>query len=386
MSFDFSSRHRLGFQSPATPIAEGIIDLHHSILFWVVVILIIVCIMLCVIYITVYKQLKNPEKAYYVEMSSRILVMSAMIHGTFLEILWTITPSVILVLIALPSFALLYSIDEVIDPEETVKIIGNQWYRTYETSKKLKPILGYNQKKEIEIEELLTTKVEKRKEAEIGLLRACAKSQVVWEEENNVLSLIETKKLIIGRLALLKEKFSKEFVYRTAEGMRAFKLVGLGIADNSSVVMKGTEVWAKLRKLSKFCIGVYNDVAERGTTVKGLALEKNKSGNYKNFDSYMIPVTELSRGDLRLLEVDNPLSLETRKHIRFLITSSDVLHSFAVPSLGIKVDAVPGRLNQISTFITREGVFYGQCSELCGVNHGFMPIKIISIHLRRYEL
>jgi heme/copper-type cytochrome/quinol oxidase subunit 2 len=113
---------------------------------------------------------------------------------------------------------------------------------------------------------------------------------------------------------------------------------------------------------------------------------KGNTGNiYKTFDSYMVPVTELSKGDLRLLEEDNPLRVETHKHIRFLITASDVLHSFAVPSLGIKVDAVPGRLNQISAFITREGVFYGQCSELCGVNHGFMPIKIIGVHVRKFE-
>jgi cytochrome c oxidase subunit 2 len=95
-------------------------------------------------------------------------------------------------------------------------------------------------------------------------------------------------------------------------------------------------------------------------------------------ESYMIATTELKKGDLRLLEVDNPLIIEIKKHIRFIITATVVLHSFAVPSLGIKVDSVPGRLNQIGSFITREGVFYGQCSELCGVNHGFMPIKIIA--------
>lgn len=93
----------------------------------------------------------------------------------------------------------------------------------------------------------------------------------------------------------------------------------------------------------------------------------------------MIPEAELSFGSLRLLEVDNALVLPINTHIRFLISSTDVLHSFAVPSLGIKVDAVPGRLNQLSAYIKRSGVFYGQCSELCGVNHGFMPIKIKAV-------
>ena len=68
--------------------------------------------------------------------------------------------------------------------------------------------------------------------------------------------------------------------------------------------------------------------------------------------------------------------------LRFIITSVDVLHSWAVPSLGVKVDAVPGRLNQVYVFLKRAGTFYGQCSEICGINHGFMPIKIIGINLR----
>jgi cytochrome c oxidase subunit 2 len=66
----------------------------------------------------------------------------------------------------------------------------------------------------------------------------------------------------------------------------------------------------------------------------------------------------------------------SRIHIRFLVTSNDVLHSFAIPAAGIKIDAVPGRLNQVSAYFLYEGTFFGQCSELCGVNHGFMPIEV----------
>lgn len=97
-----------------------------------------------------------------------------------------------------------------------------------------------------------------------------------------------------------------------------------------------------------------------------------------NFDSYMVAEDELKTEGLRLLEVDNPLILPGNTYIRFLVTSVDVLHSWAIPSLGIKVDAVPGRLNQAFSFIKRPGEFYGQCSEICGVNHGFMPIRIVS--------
>ena len=78
----------------------------------------------------------------------------------------------------------------------------------------------------------------------------------------------------------------------------------------------------------------------------------------------MVPETELQAGDLRLLEVDNRVLLPLDSHVRFIVTARDVIHSFAVPSLGIKLDCVPGRLNQFSVLINREGVFYGMCSEL----------------------
>ena len=92
------------------------------------------------------------------------------------------------------------------------------------------------------------------------------------------------------------------------------------------------------------------------------------------FDSYITPTAELSLGDFRLLETDNRVSLPTQTPIRVLVTSGDVLHSWAMPRLGLKVDAVPGRLNQLRVEINSVGVFYGQCSEICGANHRFIPI------------
>jgi len=94
------------------------------------------------------------------------------------------------------------------------------------------------------------------------------------------------------------------------------------------------------------------------------------------FDSYMIQTKDLLPGQLRLLEVDNRIVVPEGATIKFLITAADVIHSFAVPSLGLKTDAVPGRTNEAWTRIDKKGVYYGQCSELCGVNHGFMPIAI----------
>nr|URW97481.1 cytochrome c oxidase subunit II [Crocidura suaveolens] len=104
-----------------------------------------------------------------------------------------------------------------------------------------------------------------------------------------------------------------------------------------------------------------------------------------NFDSYMIPTSELKPGDLRLLEVDNRAVLPMEMTIRVLVTSEDVLHSWAVPSLGLKTDAIPGRLNQTTLLATRPGLYYGQCSEICGSNHSFMPIVLELVPLKTFE-
>jgi len=94
------------------------------------------------------------------------------------------------------------------------------------------------------------------------------------------------------------------------------------------------------------------------------------------FDSYILPTDTLERGQFRLLEVDNRIIILAELPIKALISSEDVLHSWAIPSLGVKVDAIPGRLNQITFRANYPGIFYGQCSEICGVNHSFIPIVI----------
>nr|AIS86041.1 cytochrome oxidase subunit II [Cryptocercus kyebangensis] len=97
------------------------------------------------------------------------------------------------------------------------------------------------------------------------------------------------------------------------------------------------------------------------------------------FDSYMTPQNEMNNSSFRLLDVDNRTTLPTNTFIRMIVTAADVLHSWTIPSLGVKADATPGRLNQISFLINRPGLFFGQCSEICGANHSFMPIVIESI-------
>lgn len=100
--------------------------------------------------------------------------------------------------------------------------------------------------------------------------------------------------------------------------------------------------------------------------------------NIIEFDSYLLPTETLNKGDFRLLEVDNRIIAPLNRMIRLVITSTDVLHSWALPRFGLKIDAVPGRLNQIIFFNEIPGVFYGQCSEICGVNHRFIPIVLES--------
>nr|YP_009045288.1 cytochrome c oxidase subunit II [Neptis soma]AHA03639.1 cytochrome c oxidase subunit II [Neptis soma] len=101
------------------------------------------------------------------------------------------------------------------------------------------------------------------------------------------------------------------------------------------------------------------------------------------FDSYMIQPNE-NMSDFRLLDVDNRIILPMNNQIRILITATDVIHSWTIPALSVKVDANPGRLNQTSFFINRPGIFYGQCSEICGANHSFMPIVIESISIKNF--
>ena len=214
------------FQDSATPQMEGLIELHDNIMYYLVIILFSVGWILLSIIIN-FVTTKSPISHKYLN------------HGTLIELIWTITPAIILILIAFPSFKLLYLMDEVNDSSMSVLAEGHQWYWSYQ----------------------------------------------------------------------------------------------------------------------------YPDFL-------------NSDEEFIEFDSYMVPEADLEEGALRMLEVDNRVIVPELTHVRLIITSGDVIHSFAVPALGIKCDAYPGRLNQASVFINREGVFYGQCSELCGVMHGFMPIQI----------
>uniref|UniRef100_Q6SJM4 Cytochrome c oxidase subunit 2 n=15 Tax=Papilio TaxID=7145 RepID=Q6SJM4_PAPPL len=106
--------------------------------------------------------------------------------------------------------------------------------------------------------------------------------------------------------------------------------------------------------------------------------------NNIEFDSYMINYEKSNINNFRLLDVDNRIILPMNNQIRIMVTATDVIHSWTIPSLGVKIDANPGRLNQTNLFINRPGIFFGQCSEICGANHSFMPIMIESISIKNF--
>ena len=222
---------QIGFQDSAAPGFTGIVELHNTIFFY----LIVICV-------GVFWVLGS--SVYYFNIKNSPIIHKYLNHGTLIELIWTITPALILIAIAFPSFRLLYLLDEVISPTITIKVVGHQWYWSYEYS------------------------------------------------------------------------------YYVTE-----------------------------------------------------------SGESIEFDSYMMPESDLELGQFRLLDVDNKVIIPVDCHIRLIVTGADVIHSFAIPSLGLKIDAVPGRLNQSSIIAERTGTFYGQCSEICGIYHGFMPrvVEVVSV-------
>ena len=222
------------FQDSATPQMEGLVELHDNILFYLVIILFGVGWLL----ISIVKSYSNTESP----ISHKYLS-----HGTLVELIWTITPALILILIAFPSFKLLYLMDEVSDPAMAVLVEGHQWYWSYQ----------------------------------------------------------------------------------------------------------------------------YPDFL-------------NSDDEFIEFDSYLVPESDLEDGALRMLEVDNRLIIPELTHIRFIVTAADVIHALSCPALGIKCDAYPGRLNQTSVMVNREGTFYGQCSEICGILHSSMPIVIESVSIEKF--
>nr|AAN06730.1 cytochrome c oxidase subunit 2 [Percus strictus oberleitneri] len=132
-----------------------------------------------------------------------------------------------------------------------------------------------------------------------------------------------------------------------------------------------------------------DEISNPSMTLKSLGHQWYWSYEYSDFkniefDSYMIPINEMKNNNFRLLDVDNRIVLPFNTQIRILVTATDVIHSWTVPALGVKIDATPGRLNQTNFLMNRSGLFYGQCSEICGTNHSFMPIVVESVPINTF--
>lgn len=134
---------------------------------------------------------------------------------------------------------------------------------------------------------------------------------------------------------------------------------------------------------------IIDEISSPSVTVKAIGHQWYWRYEYSDFisiyiDSYITPTEDLKLGEYRLLETDNRLILPLSLEVRILITAADVIHSWAIPALGVKVDAVPGRLNQIGFTVLTPGIYYGQCSEICGANHSFIPISIEAIQPKAF--
>lgn len=132
-----------------------------------------------------------------------------------------------------------------------------------------------------------------------------------------------------------------------------------------------------------------DEVRNPRLTIKAIGHQWYWSYEYTDFsnleiDSYITQTQDLNIGEYRLLEVDNRIVLPINLETRILVSAADVIHAWSVPSLGVKVDAVPGRLNQLGFTITIPGIYYGQCSEICGANHSFIPISIEAINIKSF--
>jgi len=286
----FAREWQWGFQEPVTETMYKIIGLHNDIMFFLILIIVFVLYILMAIVVRF-----SENNLYNIRFSFQ--------HHTNLERIWTIIPTLILIFIAAPSFSLLYQIDNLHQPELTLKIIGHQWYWSYEFN---------------------------------------ASSDVGGQ------SFIDSIDALWSPMSVDVDISNKSFY---------FDYVNSATFDTNFFLQENWPFGLNM-------LSVYEQTANSSYT----------------FDSYMVTEDDLYVGGLRLLEVDNKIILPIETSIRLLITSADVLHSWSIPAFGVKMDACPGRLNQVALEIQCPGIYYGQCSELCGVNHGFMPIVVYAVN------
>uniref|UniRef100_A0AAU6QFR0 Cytochrome c oxidase subunit 2 n=1 Tax=Nepsalus decorillus TaxID=2950594 RepID=A0AAU6QFR0_9NEOP len=201
--------------------------------------------------------------------------------------------------------------------------------------------------------------------------------QLIFFHDHTLLILMMITILVAYLLSTL---FFNKFINR-------FLLEGQTIEIIWTILPAVTLIFIALPSLR--LLYLLDEVDNPSITLKAIGHQWYWSYEYSDFlnvefDSYMTPTNELSNNGFRLLDVDNRTTLPANTQVRMLITAADVLHSWTVPAMGVKIDATPGRLNQTNFFINRPGLFFGQCSEICGANHSFMPIVIESTPMKMF--
>jgi len=353
---DAPSHWGLTFQDPATPVMEGIDNFHSDLMFFLVAIGVFVTVIICSI---IYKfDIKNKTSRYSEDW----------VEHPLLETVWTLVPTLILLVIVFPSLSLLFATEDLVKkPYSTFHIVGRQWYWSYEYR---------------------DTEVVLRKRFEVLLndLWDDFKNNSYVNKDNIDGSIVE-----VSASADIKEEDSESTSVSSSVEVTTKEYDYLGpFMEPVFLDFKDWPEYAVIK--SKLATVETGDVNETLGTFDSFSEEIRKTYKFSKklthmkYDSYMIPLNDLKMGELRNLSVDKPLIVPAFVPLKLLISSSDVIHSWALPSAGIKVDACPGRLNQCFITFKRPGVFFGQCSEICGVNHALMPIQVIALEPEQYLL
>lgn len=313
---DYIDKYVCQFKNPHSPIMVGIFSVYNYIQLFLLfgLILVIVWLEESLLSAGLYKFSKFRFSRIYLNKSERFELLGKLdsrvrggdlklSHAPTLEFIWTIVPIFLLIFIAWPSFGLLYSIEESINPLYNITVTGSQWFWTYEYS------------------------------------------------DFNLHLIIE--KIIQNSDIFKLLNFLNDYTTEEITNFFFDETVSEGQKNNF------------INQLKKF-----------NFEVPSISLVIEDIEKHISFDCNIVSEDFLPFGYPRLLSTDNVLVLPSETPIRFLITSNDVIHSWSVPNFGIKVDAVPGRLNQAFLNTDFCGTSWGQCSELCGVNHGYMPIEV----------
>jgi heme/copper-type cytochrome/quinol oxidase subunit 2 len=386
------SNLRFGFSEPANPSLYGIIELHNFIMFFIVMIVFFTLLTISEVLSNFSVQhLKGVEGYNKVKQIYNINIQ----HNTTLELFWTAIPFMTLFAIAIPSFAFLYAGELPRDCSLSLKVIAHQWFWSYELTVHLrdniKPLYLYETISNMDSYEYqaylknLYSKNENLKDASklpTGL--KITNLNNFLNHKTNILQDLE----ILPRVDLLKSlnidlsiaKHTTNYLFKLVEFSKS-----VFINNNIS-----KSVFGNFNDNTK--VLDYNDYLNSLTTIKLLDTKLDCKENLFfnkycnnierdcsiNFESYLQPIGDL-KDSARLLKTTNPVVLPVGTYVKVLITSDDVIHSWALKELGLKLDAAPGRTNQTTLIIDKLGRYTGQCSELCGAQHGFMPIEIFCV-------